>query len=183
MKRYKLIEGRKWIEIRVKNPLQLFDARDPAPFRERDLDEKFIEYIITAVQEFPISTPLKIVIYIEENISNQFTINSIKEAIQSYLEYQKDLQKRNLKNFIKKSQVFFIFGLAILFLCISITQSLPPNSPLGFIRILREGMIIFGWVSMWKPIELVLFDWYPIYEKVRLYKKILNTEFDIKFNT
>lgn len=33
--RYKHAEGKRWVEIRIKNPLQLFDARDPALFRER----------------------------------------------------------------------------------------------------------------------------------------------------
>jgi hypothetical protein len=39
--------------------------------------------------------------------------------------------------------------------------------------------VIFGWVSIWKPIELLLFDWYPLVEKLRLYRKVLETEIDI----
>ncbi len=65
-KRYKTSEGKKWIEVRVKSSQQLFDVRDPAPFRERDLDDDFTEYIFASAREFSISTPLKIVIHIEE---------------------------------------------------------------------------------------------------------------------
>jgi len=52
--RYKHAEGKRWIEVRIKSAQQLFDARDPAPFRERDLDDDFVEYILSSVSEFRI---------------------------------------------------------------------------------------------------------------------------------
>jgi len=61
-------------------------------------------------------------------------------------------------------------------------QKITVPNPLGVLGILREGIIIFGWVSIWKPIELMLFDWIPLFEKVRLNKKILETEIDIHFS-
>lgn len=50
--RYKHAEGKRWIEVRVKSSQQLFDARDPAPFRDRDLDDDFIEYILSSARTF-----------------------------------------------------------------------------------------------------------------------------------
>ena len=44
-KRYRTSGDKSLIEVRVKNAQQLFDVRDPAPFRERDLDDDFVEYI------------------------------------------------------------------------------------------------------------------------------------------
>jgi len=179
--RYKHSGGKRLIEVRVKTAQQLFDARDPAPFRERDLDDDFIEYILSAVREFSISSQLKIVIYVEEPETGALPKDSIREAIRSYFAYRIDLQRGELKRFIKQAQLFLFIGLLILASCISIAQNLAvPNSP-GAIGILREGIVIFGWVSIWKPIELVLFDWYPLFEKLRLYKKMLELELDIRF--
>jgi hypothetical protein len=181
--RYKHAEGKRWIEVRIKNPLQLFDARDPAPFRERDLDDDFVEYIMASAREFSISVPLKIVIYIEESESSELPRDSIREAIHSYLAYRIDLQRGDLKSFVKRAQLFLVIGLLVLILCIGMAQSLTVPSPPGPIGILREGIVIFGWVSIWKPIELILFDWYPLFEKIRFYKKLLATEIDIRFTS
>lgn len=181
--RYRHAEGKHWIEVRIKNPLQLFDARDPAPFRERDLDDDFVEYIMASAREFAVSSPLKIVIYVEENESKDLPRNSISEAIHSYLAYRIDLQRGDLKSFMKRAQVFLLIGLFVLVLCLGLAQSLNVPSPPGAIGIMREGIIIFGWVSIWKPIELVLFDWYPLFEKLRFYKKILATEIELRFAT
>ena len=117
--RYKHAEGKRWIEVRVRSPLQLFDARDPAPFRERELDDDFIEYITASAREFPISSPLKIVIYIEEDEKKDLSRESIREAIQSYLSYHSDLQRGDLKSHMKMAQAFLLIGLLILAACVA----------------------------------------------------------------
>jgi hypothetical protein len=179
--RYRHIEGKRWIEVRVKSAQQLFDSRDPAPFRERDLDDDFVEYIVSSAREFSYSTPLKIVIYIEDNEAKDLPKASIREAIHSYLTYQIDLQRGNLKTFMKRSQVYLLIGILVLFICLTFSQRVQVPINQGPIDILREGLIIFGWVSMWKPIELILYDWYPLFEKLRFFKKLLATEIDIRF--
>ena len=181
--RYKHVDGKRWIEVRVKNPQQLFDARDPAPFRERDLDDDFIEYVTTCAQEFSLSTPLKIVIHIEEKEAKELSKESIREAILSYLTYQNDMQKRDLKRFIKRAQVFLLIGIVILVSCLFAAQKMGDSTITGSLGIFREGLVIFGWVSIWKPIELVLFDWYPLFEKLRLYSKLVLTEIEVRFST
>jgi hypothetical protein len=34
-------------------------------------------------------------------------------------------------------------------------------------EILRETLAIGGWVSMWRPLEIFLYDWWPIREEAR----------------
>lgn len=181
--RYRHSQGKRLIEVRIKNTLQLFDARDPAPFRERDLDDDFIEYVLSSVREFSISSPLKIIIYIEEGEPADLSSDSIREGIRSYFSYQMDRQRTELKSFMRRAQLFLVIGLVVLALCIGIAQTLVVPTPPGLMGILREGIVIFGWVSIWKPIEFILFDWYPLYEKIRFYKKMLEIEIDIKFNS
>ncbi|MGE4131975.1 MAG: hypothetical protein AB7F86_10075 [Bdellovibrionales bacterium] len=180
--RYKHLEGKRWIEVRIKSPQQLFDVRDPAPFRERDLDDDFVEYVVSSAQEFSASTALKVVIYVEDREPKDLSKEAIKEAIHSYLSYQIELQRGALKRFVKRAQFFLIIGLVFLASCLALAQKLGPPLLTGSVGILREGLVIFGWVSLWKPIELVLFDWYPLFERLRLYKKLLTTEVDIRFS-
>ena len=48
--RYPVEGGRAVIEIKVKTFHHLFDQRDPAPFRDKDLDEDAAEYILICAQ-------------------------------------------------------------------------------------------------------------------------------------
>jgi hypothetical protein len=38
--------------------------------------------------------------------------------------------------------------------------------------ILREGLIILGWVANWRPIEIFLYDWWPLVRKRRLLERL-----------
>ncbi len=179
--RYKRSKGKCLIEVRVKTPHQLFDARDPAPFRERDLDDDFVEYVVSSAREFSLSSPLKLVIHVVEKELGEFSREMIRDSIYGYFVYKVDLQRSELKSFIKRAQIFLLIGLVTLGLCIGVAQNISVPSPPGALGILREGVVIFGWVSIWKPIELVLFDWYPLYEKLRFYKKLIGTEIEVRF--
>lgn len=179
--RYKHVQGKRLIEVRVKSTSQLFDARDPAPFRERDLDDDFVEYVLTSAQEFSSKRPLKIVIHLDEGEADDLPKESIREAIVSYFSYKIDVQRVELKSFIKKAQFFFLVGAILLAACLALAQTITPLQHLGLLSIFREGLVIIGWVSMWKPIELLLYDWYPKYENLKLLKKIHSAEIEILF--
>ncbi len=181
--RYRKSEGKHWIEVRVKSTQGLFDHRDPAPFREKDLDEDFVEYVYSAMREFPLSTPIKIIIYIEETETEAISSTAIREAIHAHFSYEISLRRRLTKQYWKRAQLFLLIGLATLALCLGISASLPEPQNSGTASVVREGFIIFGWVSIWKPIEVILFDWYPPFETLRYYKKLCSTDVAIHFGS
>jgi len=37
---------------------------------------------------------------------------------------------------------------------------------------LRESLLIGGWVAMWRPLEVFLYDWWPIRLEARLYDRL-----------
>ena len=38
--------------------------------------------------------------------------------------------------------------------------------------VLRESLTIAGWVAMWRPTQLYLYDWWPLRRKQRVYTKL-----------
>ncbi|MDG0818138.1 hypothetical protein [Bdellovibrio svalbardensis] len=170
------------IEIHIKEVPQLFDSRDPAPFHERDLDSSFANYLIACAEESKTrSKYFRIQIDIDERHPT-IDEEKISAAIHSYFKYQIELKRLEFTRTMRMARLFLLFGLIILFLCLSIAQILQ-NIESDFIKTsLREGVVIFGWVSLWKPLEVFLFDWYPIYDKIRLYRKIFASQINILFN-
>jgi hypothetical protein len=39
-------------------------------------------------------------------------------------------------------------------------------------EILRESLLIGGWVAMWRPLEVFLYEWWPIRAEARLYDRL-----------
>lgn len=173
--------GKSTVDVRIKNPQQLFDARDPSPFRDRDLDEDFVEYITSSLKEIPRKANFKLVIHAECTETQELSELSIIEAVRSYFAYKIDLQTKELKNYFKRAQLFLFIGLSVLALCLGLAQSIFLAHKYGVLGVLREGLVIFGWVSLWKPIELLLYDWFPLYEDIGISRRLLKAELEVQF--
>ena len=42
----------------------------------------------------------------------------------------------------------------------------------GVAMFARESLLIGGWVAMWRPLEICLYDWWPLLRRRRVYKSI-----------
>ena len=40
------------------------------------------------------------------------------------------------------------------------------------IEIIHEGLSVLGWVSMWKPMEIFLYEWWPIRRERRACRRL-----------
>jgi hypothetical protein len=40
------------------------------------------------------------------------------------------------------------------------------------VRVLGEGLVIGGWVAMWRPIEILLYDWWPLRREIALRERL-----------
>jgi hypothetical protein len=169
-RRYHFEDGRALIEVRVKKPRQLFDVRDPAPFRERDLDDELVEYILSCAEEFSAKQEFKIVVHLTEVADPELHASAISSAVSQYFSFEADLKRRQLTHVLRTAQFFLLIGLSTLFICLGVAHSIDDSKwPQA---ILREGLVIFGWVAMWRPIELVLYDWWPHWGRVKLLRKL-----------
>jgi hypothetical protein len=63
---------------------------------------------------------------------------------------------------MRRGRLSFVVGLAFLAACLSGAQwiaQVPHGTGIG---ILRESLSIVGWVAMWRPLEIYLYDWWPV---------------------
>jgi len=95
--RYRVEEGRSCIDLKLRHSGQLFDGRDPAPFRERDLDDDAVDYLLAAAQEIPRKEPLTIVVTISEEPEPRLAPDAIVEAVAGHFRYERQRLERRLR--------------------------------------------------------------------------------------
>jgi hypothetical protein len=181
--RYRSHLGRILIELKIKTIAQLFDSRDPAPFLERDLDDDAVDYILSATMEHPVRTPISLIIEISEAEPSSVELNTIKDAIHNHFNYSAELARRKMARTWRQGQFTFLIGISVLFACLTIARSLPSLSPLLPIlpiSVIREGLVIMGWVAMWRPFDSFLYSWWPQLEQRRVFKKLAQAPIEFK---
>jgi hypothetical protein len=46
-------------------------------------------------------------------------------------------------------------------------------------QVVEESLLIFGWVANWRPIEIFLYEWWPIVRRRNLYRRLAAAEVDL----
>ena len=72
------------IEVRVAELRQLFNAIDPSPFRERDLDPRAEEFIVDWSRDLPADARLALLVHLERAPGQSDEAVVLREAIHEF---------------------------------------------------------------------------------------------------
>lgn len=159
------------IELRLRNTMALFNSMDPSPFKEKDLDDEAEAFIVSWAREHPANAPLVLRVHLEEKPLEDPT-PLLSEAVHNYFRYRSEMLAREFHQLMKQARTSLLIGLSFLAACLVVSRYLLPEDGNTLTNFLRESLIIAGWVAMWRPIELYLYDWWPLRRKERLYARL-----------
>jgi hypothetical protein len=160
------------IEINLTRLSQLFNSFDPSPFHERDLDHDAEEYIVDSAEEIPRQRTLCLVIHLPADQLPNVGSNDLGEAIHNYFDYRKTNEQRRLRLLFRDGRIALITGIAFLFCCVLLREAAFSFGNGTASRIIGEGMLIIGWVAMWRPLEIFLYEWVPVRRRCRTLEKL-----------
>jgi hypothetical protein len=114
-------------------------------------------------REFGRHQPIKIVVHAPADELKGEHAKQLGEALARYFNYRAEIVGRDLNELFRVGRQSLLIGLAVLALCVlavrAVTLGLGEGNLSG---ITKESLIILGWVANWKPIEIFLYDWWPL---------------------
>ena len=165
------------IELQVDKVGQLFDTLDPLPFRERDLDREAEDYIVSWARELPRHAAIRILVHIPAAEASGEHARVLGQAVNHYFMYRASVTSNDLKELFRIGRYSLLIGLAVLGICVASGSFMIRSHPGGpFGSFLNEGFIILGWVANWRPIEIFLYDWWPIVRRRNLFRRLAVAE-------
>lgn len=176
--RYRQEDGFFCIDIFLNSLMQLFDRRDPSPFREKDLDEDFVRYITLAINEIHIKANVKMVIKMTEQNPPYIRLNEVEEAIHNYFAFEVENVQNELRLLFKSGRWSLFIGL-IFILFVSTLSLVIPESGNAVTSAFHQGLQITAWVALWRPLYIFLYEWWPFVEKIRALNKLTKIKIEL----
>jgi hypothetical protein len=169
MDRYRK-EGKTYcIDLTFQDYSQLYDNRDPAPFIERDLDQELVRYLLMCMREIPEKEPKKIVLKGPTLPQGSKAKEEFVEALHRYFSHEIRALDNEVRELLIQGRTSFFFGISFLVICLFLAMKVIKGTSL-IPEIFREGLVIMGWVALWKPINLLLYEWWPHLSKRKTLK-------------
>lgn len=161
------------ISLRVDHVRQLFQTLDPYPFTERDLDKDAEEFIVSWARELTGDGPIRIVIHLPAQEASSAEGRKLGNAVRRYFEERTRAVSLDLRECFRLGRLSLAIGASVLALCMLGAQALSQHSFPGSLQsFLTESLIILGWVANWRPMEILLYDWWPIARHRNLLRRL-----------
>jgi hypothetical protein len=161
------------IEVRVDQVAQLFDTLDPLPFSQKDLGHDAEAFIVGWARELPRDRELRIVLHLPATEISRQRESAVEESLRHFFAYRADVIGRDLKDLFRIGRRALAIGLAVLLACMLSAEFLGTRRIGGaFGELARQSLLILGWVANWRPLEIFLYDWWPVVRRRDLYRRL-----------
>jgi hypothetical protein len=156
------------IAIRIHSLAQLFDSLDPAPFHEKALDPKAEEYLLSCARELHHRDAIDVLIHAPQALRHAST--DVEAALHAHFRLTLEAATRRYRQRMRVGRGTLILGLAVLAVCLGLRQLLGIEGAAWRVAV-GEGLLILGWVALWRPMEILLFErWESRHERQWLHK-------------
>jgi len=159
------------VEITIDSPYDLYDDKDPSALRARDLKPSVEDYIATCIREIPSGQKVRLDFYFYKFSSDQSEAVILEKSVREFFIYKAKVRLLDFKFKIKNGLKSVFIGLGFLFMCIFISNSFLSTSNTIFERFFLEGLSVLGWVSLWNPVQIFLYEIWPIIASSKTLKR------------
>lgn len=169
------------IELRVERLALLFDPLDPFPIPSRDLSKRAEEFIIEWAQGLPPDAPIRIIVHAPEADTQKAEAGFVDDAVQAHFASNAAVVSSELRELFRTGRISLLIGLLVLSVCILGASLITTSfSDTPFTQFFSEGLIILGWVANWRPLEIFLYDWWPLSRRLKLQRRLASASVEIR---
>lgn len=176
-------QGSELIEVHVPELRLLFNPIDPSPLHEKDLDSKAEEFIVSWARSVKREAKLALQVYVDRpGITDEAA--TVREGIHAFFAQRSVSARRRLSQLFQVGRTSLLIGVAFLASAVIIAGLVDRAlSGTGIGALIRESTVIGGWVAMWRPLEIFLYDWWPILAERKLYDRLSSMPVRITFRS
>lgn len=172
--------GVRHIELNLESIDQLFNTMDPSPFHEKDLDEDAAEFILSWAQEFHPPEPVDLIVHLEKMPESHNAHRLVEDAVHHYFAYRARLNRLEFKRLMKQGRLSLLVGLSFMAACFLTIELFVSKNLAAFPSFIKEGLTIAGWVAMWRPLQIYLYEWWPLRQRGQVFEKLSRMPVEVR---
>ena len=117
--------------------------------------------------------PLSLLVHVDREAAAADEVAVLQVAVREFFKQRAAVTRRRLRQLLRVGRTSLLIGVAAVAVSIALGDligKLVSDDRLD--GVLRESLLIGGWVAMWRPLEVFLYDWWPIRAEARLFDRL-----------
>lgn len=167
------------LDLRVRELGQLFNSLDPTPFLNKDLDRAAEAYIESWAMGVAPNSRLHLTIHVEQIPREDDAQALLEGALHNYFSYKAGLVRNELAQLLRQGRISLLIGVCFVAACLAAADALRQIGTGPAYTVAREGLTIVGWVALWRPVQIFLYDWWPLRRRIHVYTNLLFARIEV----
>lgn len=167
------------IEIRIPKLVYLFHVMDPAPLRERALSARAERYITAGAEAHRPTKPERLLIHLPESLRAHAA--DATDAIHAHFHRVHAQGERTFRRRLRIGGTALAVALGVLAASLWLRSMLSNVQGDALAQGIGEGLLILGWVAMWRPVEILLFEHWESHLDHAMLERLANIPIEFVF--
>jgi len=166
------------IEVSLDDYDEVYDDWDPSPFKKRDIEQEFNDFIVDSSDDIPLSSGVSIVLHLPVQKRSEEKEAMLLSAYRHFYGYIVQRIRKELDSQRMKAMSYLV--LSLIFMSIGYFFTVEGQSMV--LSVLHEGILIGGWVFLWEFITTLFISGRDKVRDYRLYKRLQNAEVRFEYH-
>ena len=159
------------IPARLGRYADFFNPMDPSPAPTRDLSLDLVEYLNQCSDEIPEKYALAVSIEIQDEAQSTQPEQECVESLRSFYQHACFVTQAHIRRTRRQALKY----LAVSFSCLAAYIISEPWNLASFLwNLLREAVLIGGWVFMWEAVTLNFIEMDSHFQEIKKYWRLIN---------
>lgn len=170
------------LTLQLADVQELFAPPESDPFDEQVRFDSGIDRLIDDLKPTALVRKVRTTIMLPVDQIEAGLEERIHGALERYCQHKIRQNQRELSSLRWKGIKALQNGLIFLAACLLLSTAAENAEflPEFLRRFLGEGLLIVGWVSLWHPVEVLLYEWWPPSRENQLYNSLRQMDIIIK---
>jgi len=172
------------IDIKLDRLDQLFHTLDPHARWHRHIDNTIEEFLIEEARGVARKARILIRLFVDSDEapkSDQTKTGRTDagHALRAHFAYRARVENARLHDLLMRGVFSLAVGLLVLAGCLKIGPWLGSFTREATGNFIDTAFQIIGWAANWRPVEIFLYDWWPIAEDRRLFRRLAGAHVEV----
>lgn len=163
---------------------QLFDTDVPVPSEYVALDSDVLDFFASTIRKHQKACrDFRLIVHLPERALREvepYMRTSVDLTLKGYFLAREKRIAERLHEHFQDAWKMFGFGFAFMLACTLLRTYLAPEEVHTLMSSFREGLLVIGWVALWKPVEELLFNWWPLKRELASWHKLSKMEMKVE---
>ncbi len=160
------------MEVSLDDYDDVYDDWDPSPFKKRDIEDEFNDFILDSSEDIPLHMNVSVVLHLPESKRDREKEAILESAYRFFYGYIVQRLRRGLLNQNIRAASYLVLSLFFM----SIGYFFKWEQGNMMLTVLQEGILIGGWVFLWEFITSLFITGREKVREYRLHRRLQEAE-------